>query len=356
MSKFSRTEPFLAQGGKIDPLSEIRNAGIITSGDVFWVSHEDDSAHRTRHDAIGGGNFVASVIQNGLDKTADDENDYVMVIPRDNNATWADANLGSAAGTPLAVQTDRVHLISVGYGANLHGYSNTLESYVVATGVFDTSLVNVNAAGVEMAGFRILGTSGTNANGTISAGYLQIGTDATGTPHNFWAHDMVIENNLAAAATGGTNDIVTFVGDVGGGITGARFDNVWAGNWSWAPEAIVRGSGTAGPTRTEFYDCTFVENAQATTDSLITWGTGQTEYTSFERCKFINVDIGTLNASAIEGALLLDNPMLVSNCVGLNVTQLGTDTECFVAPVSSGTRALLYNTNIASGTAALVAA
>ena len=341
-------------GLKIDPLSEIRNAGIITSGDVFWVSNENDSAHRTRHDAIGGGNLRLS-IQDGLDATADDENDYVLVIPQDDNATWADASL-NAAGTPLQITTDRVHIISVGYGQNLHGYSNTIESYVAATGAFDTSLVNIESAGVEMAGFRILGTTGTNDNGTISAGYLQIGTSASGTAHNFWLHDCVVENNQGAAATGGTNDIIVFTGDVATGITGVRFDNVWAGNWNWIPEATIRGDGTAGPTRTEFHDCTFVIDDQATTDSLITWGTGVTQYTSFENCKFINVEAGTAPASAIEGPLLVDNPVVVWNSVGLNVSQIGTDTECFVAPVSSGTRALLYNTNLALGTAALVAA
>ena len=354
-NNLSRNEPFVAFGGKVDPLNDIRNAGIITSGDVYWVSNESDSAHRTRHDAIGGGNFAVSV-QAGLDKTTDDANDYVMVIPQDDNAVWADADLGAAAGTPLVVSTDRVHLLSVGYGQSVHGYNNTFESFATATGAYDTSLVNVNGAGVEMAGFRILGTTGTSDNGTISAGYLQVGTSGNGTPHNFWAHDMAVENNLGAAATGGTNVIIDISGDVAGGISGLRFDRVWAGNRSWVPAAVINVSGTAGPSRAEVHDSTFVIDAQATTDSFVTWGTGETEYTTFENCRFINVEAGTAPASAIEGALLVDNPLMVVNTIGLNVTELGTDTEAFVAPVSSGTRALLYNTNIASGTAALVAA
>jgi len=35
---------------KIDPLSEIRNAGIVTNGSVFWVSSVNDSDHRVRTD------------------------------------------------------------------------------------------------------------------------------------------------------------------------------------------------------------------------------------------------------------------------------------------------------------------
>jgi len=38
---------------KIDPLTEIRNAGIVTNGQVFWVSSVADSDHRDRTSAMG---------------------------------------------------------------------------------------------------------------------------------------------------------------------------------------------------------------------------------------------------------------------------------------------------------------
>ena len=35
---------------KIDPISEVRNAGIVTAGDVYWVSSTSDSDHSARVD------------------------------------------------------------------------------------------------------------------------------------------------------------------------------------------------------------------------------------------------------------------------------------------------------------------
>ena len=170
-------------------------------------------------------------------------------------------------------------------------------------------------------------------------------------------HDLQIENTNAAAA-GGTSPIFEVTGDVATGILGLRVDRSWIGNWSWAPTPLLNFAGTAGPTRAEFRDCTFVIDAQATTDGYVTWGTGVTEYGIFKDCGFINVEAGTAPASAIRGALLVDNPVLARDCWGVNITAIGTDTEMLVTPIQSGTAgAGMRNPGIGIiGTAGIVAA
>lgn len=328
---------------KIDPLSEIRNAGIITNGDVYWVSSVSDSAHTTRRNELGR-KEVKETVQQAVDAARDNNNDYVMVIPTDNGTA-------RRLGTAIDVNKDRLHVLGVGYKPAPMAYNGlTFDGYAVASGV-DTELVNVTGAGVELGGLKFLGTSGTHANGTITA-LMRVGTAASGTPHDLWAHDLHVENNQAAAANG-TAFIVNIVGDVAGGIAGLRFERSWLGNWSFAPASVVQQGGTAGPTRAQFHDCTFIVNAQATTDDFVVVGTGQTEYQIFKNCDFINVNAGTAPASALTGAVLAGNPVLLRDNSYVNVTQAGTDTEAYKVPVASGTSAAIRDYGIAVGTAAL---
>ena len=334
---------------KIDPLTEIRNAGIVTSGDVFWVSSVSDDQHRTRTKDLGR-KWVKETVNAAVADSRDNHNDYIMVIPTDGGSV---VNLGTA----IDITKDRLHLLGVGNKPTPQAYGGlTYRGYVAASGV-DTELIAINGAGVEIGGLKFLGTSGTHTGGTMTA-LMRIGTSANGTPHDLWVHDVHVESTQAAADNG-TADIVTFVGNVPGGIQGARFDRCWIGNWSWNPtNGVVNmgNAGTAGPTRTEFRDTTFMVDTQATTDKLVVLGTGVTEYTLFDRCRFINVEAGTAPASALTGALLVDNPVLLFDCKAVNITQVGTDTEAYKSPVSSGTQAALFDYGIAVGTAALAPA
>ena len=106
--------PFLAFGGKIDPLSEIRNAGIVTNGSVFWVKAVADSDYTTFQDSVGAAN-VRNTAQGGIDQARSDLNDYVIVTPQDANEVYA-------LGTAIDVNEDRVHLISAGYTKAAQGY------------------------------------------------------------------------------------------------------------------------------------------------------------------------------------------------------------------------------------------
>ena len=116
--------PYLMWGGKIDPLSEIRNAGIITTGNVFWVKDPSDADYVSFKDEVGRENLF-DTIQAAINKCTSDQNDYVMVCPKKDGAVW---QLSAA----LDLNKNRVHLISVGYNRTNVGYSNIIEGYAAA--------------------------------------------------------------------------------------------------------------------------------------------------------------------------------------------------------------------------------
>ena len=328
---------------KIDPLTEIRNAGIVTNGSVFYVSSTADSAHTTRTNNLGN-MAVQTTLQGAIDASVSDRNDYILVIPTDGGTV-------RALGTAVDVNEDRLHILGMGYKPAPMAYNGlTFEGYVATAQ--DTELVNVTGAGVELGGLKFLGTSGTADGGTITA-LMRVGTASSGTPHDFWMHDVHVENTQAAAANG-TAVIVNYVGAVGGGITGNSFDRCWLGNWNWAPAQVINlGGGTAGPTRFEARDCTLVTDAQVVGDDFVVMGTGQIEYALFKNCDFINVEAGTALTSAFTGAILVDNPLILRNNSYLNVTQAGTDTEAYKSPAFSGTNPGIADTGIYIGTAAI---
>src|SRR5438132_515969 len=112
---------------KIDPLTEIRNAGIVTNGDVFWVSSVADSAHTTRRNDMGR-SVVKETVQQAIDASHNDNNDYILVIP-------TDAGTVRPLGTAIDVNKRRVHILGVGYRpAPINNNGLTFEGYVAASG------------------------------------------------------------------------------------------------------------------------------------------------------------------------------------------------------------------------------
>jgi len=316
-------------GAKIDPFSEIRNSGLLTSGSVLVVKDPSDTDYLVVKDAVGRDNFFDG-IQAALDKTRSDKNDYVLVCPKDDNGIWE-------LGTALDIANDRVHLISMGYTPSLHGYSNTLRGF--GSAALDSEIVNVTGNGVEIAGFRFLGTHGTTDDGTISAVLSVTGSQ-------FHIHDSAVESNVAAGASDGTL--------VNVGADGFRADNVFFGNYEGNHAQISIGASTK---RHDFNNCKFVMDAQATTDEFFLAGTGAGEYVEVRDSSFINVEAGTLPASAVSGSITVDQTAwLLMNNSYVNVSDAGTDPSVFVSPVSSGTHAEAYNPGIAIGTALAVAA
>src|SRR3990167_2875553 len=177
---------------KIDPLSEIRNAGIVTKVHVFWVKATADSDYRTLGDQVGYANIRAT-LNDAVDQdvTDSDRNDYILVTSPDSNAPYT-----LTAG--IDVDKNRLHIVGVGYTPSQYA-KPTFRGFATASpNVVDSELMFVTGAGVEVRGIKLLGTANTSANGTISDGILRLGTAASGTPHGFYAKDLTVESTSAA--------------------------------------------------------------------------------------------------------------------------------------------------------------
>lgn len=333
-------------GGKIDPLSEIRNAGIVTNGSVFWVRPETSTDYTTFQSSVGVQNTFGT-IQAAIDKARDDKNDYVLVTVPDSNAVYT-------LGTALDINKDRLHVVGVGFNRVSDQYAVTLRGFATtAAGTpVDAQLVDVAAGGVEFAGIKVLGTMGTSAGGTVTNGLLRLGTSSAGTAHDFWAHDASFEWSsqtglfeLSAITTPGT-------------VHAARFDNCTIGNAADNLEGIGAGVVAlgAGGKRWNFTNNRFLMFGGSTAHPFVATGTGAKEYTLFENNKFIH--LGTVTViSAFTGSVTVRNPVILKDNVFLgSVTNAGTDPNVWVAPVASGTRAVVYDPGLAVGTAMLVAA
>ena len=98
---------------KIDPLSEIRNAGIVTNGRVVWVKASADSDYRTLGDDVGY-DRIRTGVNDAMDVCRDDRNDYILVTPTDGNAPY-DITTG------MDLDLNRVHLVGVGYTKSQYG-------------------------------------------------------------------------------------------------------------------------------------------------------------------------------------------------------------------------------------------
>src|SRR3990167_3657497 len=125
---------------KIDPLTDIRNMGIITAGDVYWVSKVTDSDHTARIDALGR-KIVKVDVQSAVDATAADQNDYILVVP-------GDGGTAISVGTAIDLNKDRLHLLGLGYTKAVRGYTSTIQDSMGT--VPDTEVLAVTGDGVEV--------------------------------------------------------------------------------------------------------------------------------------------------------------------------------------------------------------
>ncbi len=329
----------LGIGGKLDPLTDIRNMGIITAGDVYWVSSVSDSRHRTRTNLLGQ-KIVKTSLQSAIDSTRDDQNDYILVVPSDANAVFG-------AGTAIDLNKDRVHVLGLGYNKAKRSYTATFRSSMGT--VPDTEVLAVTGDGCEWAGLRVLGTLGTNAGGTMTNGVAFISA------HDFWAHDAVFEDSTNAW---GTPPVLRGAGTA---ANDARFDEV---SFAISGTGNVESAGNAGLVtlgdgnkRWQFNDCSFSLPAGSVTETMVFAGTGVKEVTHFKRCTF-RLSNGTAFAvtSAVRGSVTANNPIIMDNCSYVSFTQAGTDPNVFKTPVQGGTRAVAYDQGLSVGTAMLVAA
>lgn len=340
---FKDSQPFLAFGGKIDPLSEIRNAGIVTSGRVLWVKAVADADYNTVKDSVGA-DVMFNDANSAIARTRNDKNDYVLVTPSDANAVYT-------LGSSIDLNKARVHMVGVGYNRNPLNYAVTFRGFATTSGgtPIDSELINVTGGGVEIAGIRVLGTSGTSAGGTLSNGMLFIGTGSTGTAHDLYVHDSTFEMTPASL---GTPAIVNTPGTV----HGARFENVWLGNVAAGAESAGNAGVVAlgaGGKRWVFQNSTFMLNSgSVATDAFITAGSGAKEYTMFKNCDFLSIGTGLIT-SAVRGTITVGNPVYMRDNGYVGVAQAGTDPSVFKTPVASGTATSVRDYGLSVGTVAL---
>jgi len=328
---------------KIDPISEIRNAGIITNGSVFWVKDSADSDYVHFQDQVGA-DSIRPTIQGGVDLTRADKNDYVFVSPRDANAVWT-------ATAALDINKDRVHVMSIGYTKALRGYSNTLRGFATAGTADQNGLMDVTADGAEVAGFYFLGTAGTSSGGTLGDnGTSGIVTVFAGV-HDFHLHDFRIERTTDNWDDG-TPSAALYLGSASKGHV---IENgvIHAGT-----STAVTTSNVKLPFNGEditFREVRMIRHSITTGDQFVTsnGGTMSGMFATFERCQFINTNAGTKNASAVGGTFPVGGVGLILESSGINVTETGTPTSFFVAP-ASGTATVVRNNYLGLGTTALI--
>ena len=342
---FRDNEPFLQFGGKIDPLSEIRNAGIVTNGSVFWVKIKADTDYTTFKDQVGA-DVIVNTIQDGINKTRNDKNDFVMVVPQNSGSVFSQT-------TTVNMNKDRVHLIGVGYTQSQRGYAVTLEGFGTAgTASISNGLLNMTGGdGCEVAGFRFLGTAGTSTGGTVgnggTGGLITCGTGLKDLHMHHFRLDI----------TGAQFDSGTPTGllDCGSASTGLFFTDFVISEGTRT--ALVNSPIALGFNGQDvvFKDGQIIMHAIVTgnTHAAAKGGTITGVYVTFDNVDFINTNSGTLNASAVGGTLPSGAVGLIKSCPAIYVTQTGTSTQLFVAP-TSGTATVVKNSFIGIGTAALI--
>ena len=334
MTSFKQTNPFTAFGGKIDPLSEIRNAGIVTSGDVYWVKDASDVDHNTVKDAIGRNNMRDGIVD-ALSLTQPDTNDYVLVTPKLDGGSWA-------FGTALDISKDRVHLLSVGQGKAHDGYTNMIHA---AQGTStDTEAIAITGNGVELAGFHVQGTQGTQAGGTMSNGLVYIN-----------ALGVSLHDNYFDATIDGWVEVPGVV--VNASMHGLRVDDCafavnGTGNFKTNTTGLI--SFGAGAKRTSVNNSVFSMAAGSADGAFINTAAGVNGITMVEDCTFINTDVTFSPASVAIGSVHVDNPVIMKNCTTVSCDALGTDPTVLVAPGASGTANFAYDPGIATGTVLVV--
>lgn len=311
--------------GKVDPISEIVNAGILTTGNVYWVKDINDDDYIEFKDRVGR-QFVYTDIQSAIDKCVDDQNDYVMVCPKKDGAAWE-------LTVAIDLNKNKVHLISVGYGRTNTGFTNTITGFGAAV-QHDDEFLHVTGTACEVAGFHFAGTGAATAvspKGTIDNGLLYLNAP------DCYVHDCHL--SITGSAATAWNKLGKGVISAGSAAaSGARFENVNI-------ESITVGAGTpvlfnTGEENKEWQvkDSTFTFWAGNTDHEPIIAGTGAIGMFSIDNCKFININSGTLPVSVVNGDVTAtEGVVLIDYCSAVNVTAMGTNDATFVVPTTSGT-------------------
>ena len=358
MGNYGRTNPSLAWGvDKIDPLREIRNAGILTTGNVVWVKHPSDADYRTVKDAVGK-EFFADDPQAGIDsaKIRDGKNDCIIVCPRDNQSPWV------VSGTPagITLNKDNVHMVGLGYLQSSFGSNSVqLEQPGTAGTIGTLGILRVTGDACEVAGFHVLGTAGTSAGGTMGdggdGGLITIGAGVQGLDlHDFVVEKSGIQWDSGTTGVTGTPTAAIVVGSAARDITiRDGFVDLGTGLLASASHGIDLNFNNLNVRvkNVEFYAnkdaaaARFIDASPGTANGLSLWA---------ERCTFVNTN-GTAISSAYAGTMGVGMFAVMKECMAVRCTEAGTPGSTFIAPVY-GTATVVKNPYIAIGTSAIISA
>lgn len=350
-------EPSLAWGDKIDPLSEIRNGGLLTTGNVVWVKHPSDADYITVKEAVGNENLFDTV-QSAIDssKVRGGKNDVVIVCPRDNNTPWV------AAGTPagIVVNKDNVHIMGLGAGRAFGSASVVIEQPGTAGTIGTMGIMHVTGNSVEVAGISFLGTAGTSVGGTMGdggdGGLVTVGAGVNG----FYLHDFRIEKQGVQWDAGTTGVTGTPSGDI---VIGSAAKNVTIANGAIIGTGL-KASASAGinlkfnNTDIRISNVEIIHNKDAAASTMVSVAPGTVSngvQFIIDRCKFFNTNLGTAISSAVGGTMGVGFFAVINETLSAGATQVGTAGSIQIAPVY-GTATVVKNPYLTIGTAALVSA
>ncbi len=318
--------------GKVDPISEIVNAGILTTGDVYWVKDIDDADYIEFKDRVGR-QFVYTDIQSAIDKCVDDQNDYVMVCPKDDGAAWH--VLRDVGGINL--NKDKVHLIGVGqtnneYGVVIEGFGTSGVGTSGGGTLTDNGLLFVSGDGCEVSGIKLNATAGTGGGGTAETAacmnitgqapylhnmsFVMTGLDwDAGTPSGAISVGSAVDNGKIhdCYINYGTNTAVgTFAG------LNFTFDNE---GWDVKNTNFVTLVGEQ-------------ENAAVFLAPGTALGAG--DVLTMENCQFLNYNSGTPALSALRGTVMSGGLVHLKDCSSLYTVAMGTNNLVYNSPSYAG--------------------
>lgn len=346
-------DPFLQFGGKIDPLSEIQNAGILTTGNVVWVKHPSDADYITVKDRVGNENLF-DTIQAAIDssKVRSGKNDYIVVCPRDNNSPWV------ATGTPAGIVLNKhnVHLIGLGVGKAFGSASVIVEQPGTAGTIGTMGILQVTGNSCEVAGFHFLGTAGTSTGGTMGdggdGGVVTVGAGIKGLD----LHDFRIEKTGVQWDAGTTGNVGTPSADI---VVGSAASNITIRNGAIVGTGLKAGASNGvklmfNNTDIRIQDVEVVQNKDAAASRFVDVAPGTATGIQFiiDRCKFINLTPGTAVSSAVGGTMAVGAVAMINETSCVGVTQVGTAGSIQITPVY-GTATVIRNPYLGIGTAAI---
>lgn len=343
-------------GQKINPLSDIANLGIQTTGNVVFVKHPSDADYRTVKESVGRA-FLFDTIQAAIDssKVRSGKNDFIIVCPRDDNTAWL------PTGTPAAINLNKhnVHVVGLGATGAFGSASVVVELPGTAGTIGTMGLLQITGNNSGVTGFHFRGTAGTSQGGTLGdggdGGLVTIGAGVTGA----YLDNFKLEKTGVQYDAGTTGVTGTPTGDI---VVGSAAKDIVISN------GLMIGTGLKASAshgidlqfnneNIVVKNVTMIYNKDAAASRFIDAAPGTANNAlqlMAERNKFINTN-GTLISSAFAGTMGVGFFSVMTENMVVRGTEVGTPGSTFVAPVY-GTATVVKNPWIGIGTSALVSA